>query len=280
MRPMPAAGDAGRPAGGADRRPAGAVPGATRRRCWRWTTSGWSRRSRERGSADEAERFLAELRPGAGAGGRRGGGRHAGLPPLDRVPHPAAAARRHARRPVHAGPGRPRPRGALTRPGGRPRGQPQGVAARDRDGAPARAGAWPRRGSRWSAGSRSASTPAPTWARWRARACRSRSSAAGPDVVYPRTNARLHERIAAAGPARVRAAARPAPVPLELPGAQPDHGRPLRGDGGGRGRGGVGVADHDGVRRGPRPDRRRGAGAGRCGNGRGAATRCCAPARR
>ena len=57
--------------------------------------------------------------------------------------------------------------------------------------------------------------------------CRSRCSAAGRTSSIRGRTPRLHERIAVEGRADVRASARAAPVPLELPGAQPDHGRAL-----------------------------------------------------
>ena len=59
--------------------------------------------------------------------------------------------------------------------------------------------------------------------------------ACGPDVVYPRRHRRLHERVRERGPGAVGAAARHRAVPVELPGAQPDHGRAGADDAGGRG---------------------------------------------
>ena len=75
--------------------------------------------------------------------------------------------------------------------------------------------------------------------------------ACGPDVVYPRRHRGLHARGARARARAVRAAARDAAVPLELPGAQPDHGRAGADDGRRRGRRPERQPDHERLR--PRP---------------------------
>ena len=208
----------------ADRGPAGRAPGATRRRCWRWTTSGWSRRSPVPGSAARPSAFLAELRRRTARARRVAAAgvdavcRHSIAYPdrLLQLNDPPAVL---FTRGQTAGAS---PRSHTARR--RDRRQPQGLAARARDGARSWAAGWPRPASRWSAGWRSVSTPAPTWARWKARAARSRCSAPGPTSSI-RVPTRGSTSGSPPGAADLRAAARPAPVSLELPGAQPDHGR-------------------------------------------------------
>ena len=75
--------------------------------------------------------------------------------------------------------------------------------------------------------------------------------ACGPDVVYPRRHRGAAPRGTRAWRRPLRAAARDAAVSLELPGAQPDHGRPGAHDGGGGGRRSERQPDHQRLR--PRP---------------------------
>ena len=105
-------------------------------------------------------------------------------------------------------------------------------------------GASGRRASRWSAGWRWGSTRRRTVAAWTPGGPAIAVLAGGPDVPYPRSNLGLYERIHRDGIARLGGAAGHPPLPLELPGAKPDHGRAERHDGRGRGRGPVGVAHH------------------------------------
>ena len=122
--------------------------------------------------------------------------------------------------------------------------RPPGVARTGSRSRASSAAASRRRASRWSAGWRSGSTrPA------HRGALDGRGGTGGGARLRARRalsppNRALHERICERGRGVVRAAARPPPVPLELPGAQPDHGRAGRRAIVVEGARPVGLADH------------------------------------
>ena len=93
-------------------------------------------------------------------------------------------------------------------------------------------------------------------------ACRSRWWRPGRTSSIRGATGALHERVAASRARALGAPARHRAVPLELPGAEPDHGRAGADDARGGGRGSERQPDHRGVREGPRPLRRRRARAG------------------
>ena len=253
-----------------------AAPGATRPRCSRSGTMSSSRRSRGRGGERRRSGFSRASTPSRPRRDLTRAGviavcRHSLAFPTRLLQLHDPPAVLFTKGDVTGG-----LRPAVPHAGRGARGQQAGLAARARDGARARSGA---RGVRDHRRQR----PGPGRRRRRARGGARRPGLSRRGAGrWPRRGLPADERQAAPadrrhGAGHVGAAARPAPVSLELSRAQPDHGRALRGDRRGRGRRGVRFAHHERVRRGPRPDRGSRTRARRAGRGRGAAMPSCGP---